>query len=162
LRSLPVRESDLDMAIFSRFASRSRSRRSATSLSRELTSTGRAAPNGLPRELIVTGGDGPIFGEGSGLGEVEALPDLGSNSNFLRVNCGVEGVELLGDTLLRAGTFCVPAVLLQTLSLIADSLGGPMPPFARPNLPGISSFNPFGVGLNLPPMAQTSSLSAGP
>ena len=40
LRSVPVRELDLDMAIFPRFASRSRSRRSATSFSRELTSTG--------------------------------------------------------------------------------------------------------------------------
>lgn len=55
--------------------------------------TYRAAPNGFPRELL--DGDGPIFGEDSGLGEVEALPDLGSNSNFLRANCGVEGVELL-------------------------------------------------------------------
>ena len=35
LRSVPLRELDLDMAIFSRF-----SRRSATSFSRELTSTG--------------------------------------------------------------------------------------------------------------------------
>jgi hypothetical protein len=55
--------------------------------------TYRAAPNGFPRGLI--GGGGPIFGEDSGLGEVEALPDLGSNSNFLRANCGVGGVELL-------------------------------------------------------------------
>ena len=37
LRSVPLRELDLDMA---RFAPRSRSRRSATSFSRELTSTG--------------------------------------------------------------------------------------------------------------------------
>ena len=40
LRSVPVRELDLDITIFSKFASRSRSRRSATSFSRELTSTG--------------------------------------------------------------------------------------------------------------------------
>lgn len=57
--------------------------------------TYRACPKGFPRELIDAGGDGPIFGEDSGLGEVEALPDLGSNSNFFRANCGVEGVELL-------------------------------------------------------------------
>jgi len=107
LRSVPVRELDLDMAIFSRFTPRSRSRRSATSFSRELTSTGRAAPNGFPLELFR--GDGPIFGEDSGLGEVEALPDLGSNSNFLRANCGVGGVELLGDTLLRAEFFLCPS-----------------------------------------------------
>ena len=55
--------------------------------------TYRAAPNGFPLEMF--SGDGPIFGEDSGLGEVEALPDLGSNSNFLRANCGVGGVELL-------------------------------------------------------------------
>ena len=57
--------------------------------------TYRALPNGLfPRELTVAG-DGSIFGEDNGLGEAEALPDLGSNSSFLRANCGVEGVELL-------------------------------------------------------------------
>lgn len=156
MRSVPARELDLDMVGFSKFASRSRSRR-------ELTSTGRAAPNGLPRELIVAGGDGPILGEDSGLGEVEALPDLGSNSNFFLANCGVEGVELLGDALPRAETFWVLAVFLQSLSS-TGSLGGPMSPFVRSelNLLNGSSFDPLGAGLNLLPMVQTSSLSAGP
>ena len=69
----------------------------------------------------------------------------------------------LRDTLLRAETFCVLLVLLQSLSSSVDSLGGPMSPFIRsdPNLFGNSSFNPL-AGLNLLPMVQTSSLSAGP
>lgn len=66
--------------------------------------------------------------------------------------------------LLRAEIFCVLTVLLQSDSSTADSLGGPMSPFALwdVNLLGSSSFDPLGVGLNLLPMVQTSSLSAGP
>jgi len=85
------------MVFRSLVASLSRSSRSETSLSRVLTSTGLAAPNGLGF-VFPEGGVGPIFGEDNGLGEAEGFPDRGRSSNFLRVAWGVGGVELLGDT----------------------------------------------------------------
>jgi hypothetical protein len=91
--------------------SRSLSRRSVTSLSRDDTSTGLyvhkrmkelgsitgtylAAPNGLARELGMAELDA-ILGEERGLGLAELLVERGISSSLRRVNCGVGGVELL-------------------------------------------------------------------
>jgi len=52
-----------------------------------------ADPKGLGR-VEPDWGMEPIFGDESGLGVTDALPDLGSNSNFLRVIWGVGGLEL--------------------------------------------------------------------
>lgn len=43
-------------------------------------------------------GVGSIFGEESGLGVTDGLPDLGNSSNFLRASWGVGGVELFAET----------------------------------------------------------------
>lgn len=83
-RSVAVRELVRDMVFRSLVASLSRSSRSETSLSRVLTSTGLAAPNGLGF-VFPEGGVGPIFGEDNGLGEAEGFPERGRSSNFLRV-----------------------------------------------------------------------------
>jgi len=65
--------------------SRSFSRRSATSLSRDDTSTGLAAPNGFARELGTAELD-VILGEERGLGLAELLVERGMSSSLRRVN----------------------------------------------------------------------------
>jgi len=65
--------------------SRSFSRRSATSLSRDDTSTGLAAPKGLAREPGTAELDA-ILGDESGLGLAELLVERGMSSSFRRVN----------------------------------------------------------------------------
>jgi len=65
--------------------SRSFSRRPSTSLSRDDTSTGRAAPNGLARELGTAELD-DILGEERGLGLAELLVERGISSSLRRVN----------------------------------------------------------------------------
>lgn len=98
VRSEAWRELVRDMLERSFAASRSLSRRSATSFSRVETSTGLAAPKGFALLLeLEVGGVGPILGEESGLGVAEALPDRGRSSSFRRLIWGVGGVELLGD-----------------------------------------------------------------
>jgi len=102
----------------------------------------------LARGAVDVGGVGPILGEESGLGDTEALPDLGKSSSFFRASCGVGGVELLAskkcqrkapieliqsilrDTLLRVFGFWIRAEDLQSPSSLGDSLGGPMSLFA--------------------------------
>jgi hypothetical protein len=80
LLSEPVREfvRDIDKLGRSLLASRSLARRSATSCSLDVTSTGRAVPNGFGRGVEP---DGPVLE-----GELGAPPDRGSNSNFRRPN----------------------------------------------------------------------------
>jgi hypothetical protein len=55
-----------------------------------------APPKGFGLELPEVG-VGSIFGDERGLGVTDALPDLGSSSNFLRANWGVGGVELFAE-----------------------------------------------------------------
>ena len=113
LRSEAVRELVRDIDSRSLIAPRSFSRRSATSFSRVVTSTGLqslwlrqlkygrmvrtyfAAPKGLDRGVLDTEGVGPTFGEDKGLGLADTFPERGRSSNFRRLNCGVGGVELL-------------------------------------------------------------------
>lgn len=112
LRSDAAREFVRDIVILSLITSRSFSRRSATSFSRDVTSTGLyrmsesnihgylqnvylAAPKGLALAATATGGVGPILGEDKGLGVAETGPERGRSSNFRRFSCGVGGVELV-------------------------------------------------------------------
>jgi len=146
-------------------ASRSFSTRSATSRSREDTSTGLALPNGLERGL------GPdkaevILGEERGLGVVELAVERGISSSLRLVICGVGGLEVLGDVLPRA-TGRGRELLLQSLSSATEdvgmSFGGPIsdrplnPPPNRLPLP-----SSLAEGVNLLPLVHLSSVSAGP
>jgi len=146
---------DIGWANRSFASSRSFSRRSATSCSREETSTGLAAPNGLergltPAELEV------IFGEERGLGLAELLVERGINSSFLRVSWGVGGVELFGDVLPRVTGLGLEE-LRQSVSSVTDgegrSFGGPISErFLNPLPKRLFVLSPFIDGVNLLPL----------
>jgi len=96
-RSMPVRElvRDIESGTRSFISSRSFSILSATSFSREVTSTGFAAPKGLERETGVA----DILGDDNGLGVADGPPDRGRSSSLRRPSWGVGGVEVVGDVL---------------------------------------------------------------
>ena len=138
--------------------------------------TNLAAPKGLGR---FAGLLWAIFGEASGDGVEEVVPERGRSSNFRRVSWGVGGVDDVAvpsckhsfhmgriidsrDVLLRDER---PArgPLLQSLSAgeSGGTLdGGPMSP--RLLVPNLRPEPSSSLGLNLLPMVQVSSLSAAP